>query len=125
MTCISIAKQCNLVNCTYVWLRLLNMLEALLLQGLGLQVVEDVQEADFILAHGTEAMGLRSGAALTMKLEDLEKILKQCADRKIPMVVANPDFVTVEARALRVMPGNHATFRRFFILCFNTILIDL
>nr|GMD43534.1 DAR GTPase 2, mitochondrial [Ipomoea batatas] len=81
---------------------------AISLEGLGLQVVEDVQEADFILAHGTEAIGLRSGAALPMKLEDLEKILKQCADRKIPMVVANPDFVTVEARALRVMPGTLA-----------------
>nr|GMC97844.1 DAR GTPase 2, mitochondrial [Ipomoea batatas] len=60
--------------------QLLNMSEALLLQGLGLQVVEDVQEADFILAHGTEAIGLRSRAALPMKLEDLEKILKRCAE---------------------------------------------
>lgn len=69
--------------------------------------MENAQGADFILAHGTEALGLSSGAALPMKLDDLEKILEQCATKKIPMVVANPDFVTVEVRALRVMPGKN------------------
>ncbi|PHT44677.1 hypothetical protein CQW23_13835 [Capsicum baccatum] len=78
---------------------------AISLEGLGLKVVESVEEADFILAHGTEALGLSSGAALPMNLDELEKILDQCAAKKIPMVVANPDFVTVEARALHVMPG--------------------
>ncbi|KAF8402398.1 hypothetical protein HHK36_013353 [Tetracentron sinense] len=78
---------------------------AISLEGLGLQVVENAEDADFILAHGTEALGLPSGVALPMKLEDLEKILERCAAKKIPMVVANPDYVTVEARALRVMPG--------------------
>lgn len=81
---------------------------AISLEGLGLQVVDNVEEAEFILAHGTEALGLPSGAALSMTLEDLEKILEQCVAKKIPMVVANPDFVTVEARALRVMPGTLA-----------------
>ncbi|XP_034685619.1 uncharacterized protein LOC117914391 isoform X2 [Vitis riparia] len=77
---------------------------AISLEGLGLQVVDKVEEAEFILAHGTEALGLPSGAVLPMKLEDLEKILGRCAAKNIPMVVANPDFVTVEARALCVMP---------------------
>ncbi|CAK9135586.1 unnamed protein product [Ilex paraguariensis] len=81
---------------------------AVSLEGLGLRVVEYVEEAEFVLAHGTEALGLSSGAAVPMKLEDLEKILEQCAAKRIPMVVANPDFVTVEARALRVMPGTLA-----------------
>lgn len=81
---------------------------AISLEGLGLQVVENVEEAEFILAHGTEALGLSSGTTFPMKLEDLEKILEQCAAKNIPMVVANPDFVTVEARALRVMPGTLA-----------------
>lgn len=67
--------------------------------------MENVEEAEFVLAHGTEALGLSSGASRPMKVEDLEKILEKCAAKKIPMVVANPDFVTVEARALRVMPG--------------------
>lgn len=68
--------------------------------------MKDVEEAEFILAHGTEALGLPSGGVLPMKIDELEKILKQCAGKSIPMVVANPDYVTVEARALRVMPGN-------------------
>ncbi|TYH49523.1 hypothetical protein ES332_D10G143300v1 [Gossypium tomentosum] len=54
---------------------------AISLEGLGLQVIENAEEADFILAHGTEALGLPS---------------------------ANPDFVTVEARALSIMPGTLA-----------------
>ncbi|CAL8172814.1 unnamed protein product [Prunus armeniaca] len=81
---------------------------AISLEGLGLQVVENVQDAEFILVHGTEALGLPSGDALPMKLEELESILELCAAKHIPMVVANPDFVTVEARALRVMPGTLA-----------------
>ncbi|XVF37542.1 hypothetical protein REPUB_Repub20aG0017800 [Reevesia pubescens] len=43
-----------------------------------------------------------------MNLEDLEKILEHYATKKIPMVVANPDFVIVEARALSIMPGTLA-----------------
>ncbi|KAG8390706.1 hypothetical protein BUALT_Bualt01G0111400 [Buddleja alternifolia] len=81
---------------------------AISLEGLGLQVVDNVEEAEFVLAHGTEALGLSSGDALPKKLEELNKILEQCAAKRIPMVVANPDFVTVEARALRVMPGTLA-----------------
>jgi len=69
--------------------------------------VSNADHADFILAHGTEALGLSSGDALPKNLEDLEQILELCAKRKIPMVVANPDYVTVEARDLRVMPGKH------------------
>ena len=75
------------------------------LQGLGLQVVDKVEEAEFVLAHGTEALRLSSGASCPMTLEELEKVLERCAAKQIPMVVANPDFVTVEARDLRVMPG--------------------
>uniref|UniRef100_A0A7N0ZYS1 Uncharacterized protein n=1 Tax=Kalanchoe fedtschenkoi TaxID=63787 RepID=A0A7N0ZYS1_KALFE len=81
---------------------------AISLEGLNLKVVDSVEEADFILAHGTEALGQSSGAAWPMELEDLEKILEACAAKEIPMVVANPDYVTVEARALRIMPGTLA-----------------
>ncbi|XP_020597400.1 uncharacterized protein LOC110037162 [Phalaenopsis equestris] len=78
------------------------------LDGLGLQVVNRVDEADFILAHGTEALGLPSGDTQPTSIEELEQILEHCSKRKIPMVVANPDFVTVEARHLRIMPGTLA-----------------
>lgn len=89
-----------------------------MLQGLGLQVVENVEKAEFILVHGTEALGLSSGDSISKKLEELEKILEHCAAKGIPMVVANPDFVTVEARELRIMPGN---FLFFFLL--ETLII--
>uniref|UniRef100_A0A0D6R9D4 Uncharacterized protein n=1 Tax=Araucaria cunninghamii TaxID=56994 RepID=A0A0D6R9D4_ARACU len=79
---------------------------AISLEGLGLQIVEHLEDADFILAHGTEAIGLENDRGLKpMKLEELEEILEHAVDRAIPMIVANPDHVTVEARALRVMPG--------------------
>lgn len=81
---------------------------AISLEGLGLQVVDKVEEAEFVLAHGTEALGLSSGASCPMTLEELEKVLEHCAAKQIPMVVANPDFGTVEARDLRVMPGTLA-----------------
>ncbi|KAJ4783159.1 Haloacid dehalogenase-like hydrolase (HAD) superfamily protein [Rhynchospora pubera] len=80
---------------------------AISLEGLGLEVVSRVDDADFILAHGTEAIGSPSGGSQPMDLEGLQQILELCAKRSksIPMVVANPDYVTVEARDLRVMPG--------------------
>ncbi|CAK7322468.1 unnamed protein product [Dovyalis caffra] len=81
---------------------------AISLEGLGLQVVDKVEEAEFVLVHGTEALGQSSGASCPMTLEELEKVLEGCAAKQIPMIVANPDFVTVEARDLRVMPGTLA-----------------
>ncbi|XP_044499131.1 phosphoserine phosphatase-like isoform X1 [Mangifera indica] len=81
---------------------------ALCLEGLGLQVAEKVEEAEFILAHSTKALGLPSGEVRPTSLDDLKKILELCAVKKILMIVANLDYVTVEARALRVMPGTLA-----------------
>ncbi|CAM8952142.1 unnamed protein product [Rhodiola kirilowii] len=81
---------------------------AISLEGLDLQVVDSVGEADFILAHGTEALGQSSGVVRPVELQDLMAILEACAVKNIPMVVANPDYVTVEARALRIMPGTLA-----------------
>ncbi|XP_044499329.1 uncharacterized protein LOC123220813 [Mangifera indica] len=69
---------------------------AICLEGLGLQVVENVEEAEFILPHGTRALGLPSGEARPTSLDGLEKILELCAAKKISMIVANPDYVTVE-----------------------------
>lgn len=93
----------------------------LLIQGLDLKVVDDVEDAEFILVHGTEALGLSSGSVVPKQLEELHNILEQCAPRKIPMVVANPDYVTVEARALKVMPGklfmNVSDFNLFSVHC--------
>ncbi|XP_044499344.1 uncharacterized protein LOC123220824 [Mangifera indica] len=71
---------------------------AICLEGLGLQVVENVEEAEFTLPHGTKALGLPSGKARSTSLDGLEKISELCAAKKISMIVANPDCVTVEAR---------------------------
>ncbi|CAI7797759.1 unnamed protein product [Closterium sp. NIES-54] len=89
---------------------------AVSLEGLGLQVVESPEEADFILAHGTEAVGVAEAEkpARPASLDELAGLMRRAAEegrrrgRMIPMVVANPDIVTVEARALRVMPGTLA-----------------
>ncbi|GLU17923.1 hypothetical protein SLE2022_342680 [Rubroshorea leprosula] len=78
---------------------------AISLEDLSLKVVENVEEAEFVLVHRTEALGLPSGNICPVSLEDLEKILEQCASKRIPMIVANPDSVTIEASALLIMPG--------------------
>nr|GEY27881.1 haloacid dehalogenase-like hydrolase (HAD) superfamily protein [Tanacetum cinerariifolium] len=75
------------------------------LEGLGLEVVQNVEKAEFVLVHGTQALGLPSEDSNSMKIEDLQKILEPCAAKKIPMVVANPDFLTVEVGATHMMPG--------------------
>ncbi|KAI5073253.1 hypothetical protein GOP47_0011266, partial [Adiantum capillus-veneris] len=75
------------------------------LEGLDLEVVEDPHSADFILAHGTEAVGLENGGVRPASLDELEALLAICASKGISMIVANPDHVTVEARDLKVMPG--------------------
>eukprot|EP00850_Spirogloea_muscicola_P021999 SM000272S10266 [mRNA] locus=s272:111177:113325:+ [translate_table: standard] len=82
------------------------------LEELNLAVVEDVRHADFLLAHGTEAMGIATasgGGVRPMALDDMKQVLAACARlatcKPLPLIIANPDLVTVEARDLRVMPG--------------------
>ncbi|KAE9452803.1 hypothetical protein C3L33_15294, partial [Rhododendron williamsianum] len=75
----------------------------------GLASVAEAVTMPFDKVFKNIALGLPSGTSLPLTLEDLEEILKRCAVKNIPMVVANPDFVTVEARALRVMPGTLAS----------------
>ncbi|KAH7447298.1 hypothetical protein KP509_01G100700 [Ceratopteris richardii] len=75
------------------------------LEGLDLEVVENPESADFVLAHGTEALRMENGDIKSASLDEIEAILSVCARRNLPLVVANPDHVTVEARDLKVMPG--------------------
>ena len=77
------------------------------LQGLNLEIVDSPEEADFLLAHGTEAMGTAVGLSRVTSMEEMKDILRQCSELPSPppLIVANPDMVTVEARALRSMPG--------------------
>ncbi|KAF6257553.1 HAD-like domain-containing protein [Scenedesmus sp. NREL 46B-D3] len=59
-------------------------------------VVDDPGQADFILAHGTEALALPLGGSRDMRLPEMQALLQQCAQqqqgRRLPMVVANPDL---------------------------------
>ena len=78
------------------------------------QVVQDPNEAEFVLAHGTEALGGGDfREPLPCSVAEMESLLERCArrtDRRVPLIVANPDFVTVDGRDLRVMPGSLGRF---------------
>ncbi|EFJ42426.1 hypothetical protein VOLCADRAFT_44669, partial [Volvox carteri f. nagariensis] len=85
------------------------------LEGLGLQLVTDPGDADFFLAHGTEALSLPGGGVLERSLGELEELLRGAAEaaaragvRPPPLVVANPDVVTVDGTELVAMPGSLA-----------------
>lgn len=60
----------------------------------------DPAEADFILAHGTEAIGTPDGGTVDMSLQELQALVSSCADVakqrgvELPMIVANPDLVS-------------------------------
>lgn len=67
-------------------------------------------QAEFILAHGTEALGTsaQGDAAQPCSLDRLKQLLEECAAAAAargapppPMVVANPDVVTVAGSELR------------------------
>lgn len=88
---------------------------AVSLDGLGLELVDDPSGADFILAHGTEAIGSSCGSSSPVELEALREILEQTAKEKrengqaILLLCANPDLVTVNGSAgLVTMPGTLA-----------------
>ena len=62
---------------------------------------------------GAQALGQPGGAeAKPTELEALRALLPACAARGLPMLVANPDIVTVDASFLVAMPGQLAQVRR-------------
>ena len=91
---------------------------AISLEGLGLTTVTDPKLADFILAHGTECVNGPGGAnstdeeraegAIVTPLDDMRAMLAEASKLRLPMVVANPDFVTVGGGSLLPMPGTLA-----------------
>ena len=75
-----------------------------LIDGLELSGTGDIDEADFILNAGTN-----SG---TVDLEEYEPILRQAVARDLPMICANPDFVSIAPDGrMAICPG--ATARRY------------
>ncbi|PSC69035.1 Haloacid dehalogenase-like hydrolase superfamily isoform 1 [Micractinium conductrix] len=84
---------------------------AISLEGLGLEVTQDPQQAEFILAHGTEALGVGADGSSVQpcSLGAMRALLGRCAAcGGLPMIVANPDVVTVSGSELRTMPGTLA-----------------
>lgn len=78
---------------------------------LNVEVTTDPEKAQFVLAHGTEALGLPDGSVELRSFDELKATLRQCGELgKRPMVIANPDFVTVsgcgalEVSSKRMMP---------------------
>ena len=71
--------------------------------------------ADFVLMHGVEAIGktkLQKNGTFsedleTIDIESLLALLNKCAERHLPLIVANPDVCTVDGNQnqLQLMPG--------------------
>ena len=79
---------------------------AINVDSLGLEHVTDPAEADFVLAHGMEVLSRGSAhPALPVSLQDIQSLLRVAARRRLPLVIANPDIVTVDTTKLVPMPG--------------------
>ena len=75
-----------------------------IMEGLGLTEVQNIGDADFILNAGT-----RTG---TQNMDDYDPILKEAVARDLPMVCANPDFVSIAPDGtFSICPGT--TARRY------------
>lgn len=68
-----------------------------LLTDLDLEVVQDIEEAQFIL--------ITSFDAPNMKIEDLDPIFKRAVVKRLPAICANPDMVTVYGHEKAIGPG--------------------
>lgn len=68
-----------------------------LLDGLDIEVVEDIEEAEFIL--------ITSFDSPKMTVEDLDPVLKKAVVKRLPAICANPDLVTVYGHERAVGPG--------------------
>ena len=80
--------------------------------SLCLQVVSDPKDAEFLLAHGTECMGRGDGEEpVPTSLPEMRSLLQTCADLGgKPLIVANPDVITVRGKGLIEMPGTLANW---------------
>eukprot|EP00899_Mesostigma_viride_P012868 jgi/Mesvir1/21582/Mv04021-RA.1 len=96
------------------------------LDGLGLTLVESVEEADFLLAHGTQAIATATAPSSPAKhgssspppspkplarpasIDEMMTLFPRAVERGLPLIVANPDVVTVSGADLVPMPGTLA-----------------
>lgn len=79
----------------------------------SIELASDTKSADFIIAHGSEIWLQQDGREVSLgsfmkdgSLTELAPILESCAENKLPMVCANPDFVVKVADGSTAhMPG--------------------
>lgn len=68
-----------------------------LLEGLDVEVVDDIEQATFILITGFDSP--------KMALEDLDPVFKRAVVKRLPAICANPDMVTLYGQERAVGPG--------------------
>ena len=68
-----------------------------LLEGLDVEVVSDIEDAEFIL--------ITSFDPKVTSMEDLDIVLKKAVGKRIPLICANPDMVTITGHERGVGPG--------------------
>ena len=113
-----------------------------------IQITDKVEEADFIILHGVDVLrgagddGVATESSLgsffdTGSFEKIDPILKECYQRKLPMVCANPDFIMVRpdntqasmpgkiARRYEEMGGSCKSFGKPHVPHFQACLRDL
>lgn len=71
-----------------------------MLEGLELEVVRDVEAADFLFATGVEGPG--------DSVERFAEVLKAARKRDLPMVCANPDLVVMRGGVREICAGSIA-----------------
>lgn len=87
----------------------------------NVSVSPSIEDADFIMLHGCQVIQYSSADQTddnitsiesfhdNCDLEEVNKILSICHERKLPMICANPDFITVyKDGSVRHMPGTIA-----------------
>lgn len=105
-------------RCVHLLWKTHDLVNGIDLEALDIDVVEDPDEADFVLVHWFDTMALPKTPEMAAKGEpfplrkvseiDVDAILARCAARQIPMLVANPDIVANKGDKLLPMPGSLA-----------------
>lgn len=68
-----------------------------LLNGLDIELVPDIEQANFILINSFDTAA--------MKPEALDPVFKKASAKRIPMICANPDTITVYGHERAIGPG--------------------
>merc|ERR1712176_46514 len=79
------------------------------LTSLDIEPVTCPSQADFILVHWFDCIAMEGNKEL-QKVDETQvnTLLKLCAERQLPMLVANPDIVACKGEKLLPMPGSLA-----------------